>query len=82
MRTSLPAIAAALLAAAPCAAQFLVAPTSITFAGTAVEFFATEANLINATGLTSTPTLANYTTITHGAAGGAKAAAKHAGKGR
>ena len=71
--TGFAALAAALLAAVPCAAQFLVAPTSITFAGTAVEFFATEDNLINATGLTGTPTLANYTSITHGAAGGGNA---------
>lgn len=73
MRTSFPLLAAALLSAGPCAAQFLVAPTSITFAGTAVEFFATEANLINGTGLSVTPTLANYTTVTHGSAGAGNA---------
>lgn len=71
--TGLAALAAALLSAAPCSAQFLVAPTSITFAGTGVEFFATEANLTNETGLSGSPTLANYTTITHAAAGAGNA---------
>lgn len=71
--SGLAGLAAALISAGPCAAQFLVAPTSITFGGTAVEFFATEANLINGTGLSGTPTLANYTTITHGAAGSGNA---------
>lgn len=71
--TGLAAFTAALMSAAPCSAQFLVAPTSINYTGTGVEFFATEANLINGTGLTGSPTLANYTTITHDAAGAGNA---------
>jgi hypothetical protein len=69
----LAALAAALGSAAPCSAQFIVAPDSITFTGTAVEFFATEANLINGTGLSGSLTFDNYTTITHAAAGAGNA---------
>lgn len=49
-------------------AAAIVTPTGISYTGTGVEFFATEANLINGAGLSGTPTLANYGTITHGAA--------------
>lgn len=69
----LAALAAALGSAAPCSAQFIVAPDSITFTGTAVEFFATEANLINGTGLSGSPTIEDYTTITHATAGAGNA---------
>jgi hypothetical protein len=69
----LAALAAALGSAAPCSAQFIVAPDSITFTGTAVEFFATEANLINGTGLSGSLTFDNYTTITHDPAGAGNA---------
>lgn len=54
-------------------AASIVTPTGITFTGTAVEFFATESNLINGSGLSGTPTFANYTTITHGVADAANA---------
>lgn len=50
------------------AATALITPTAVNFTGTAVEFFATETNLINSAGLSATPTFANYTTITHAAA--------------
>lgn len=49
-------------------AASLVTPTGISYTGTGVEFFATEANLINGAGLSGTPTLANYGSITHGIA--------------
>jgi hypothetical protein len=46
----------------------LITPTTIAFTGTAIEFYPTEANLINGSGLTGTPTELNYTTITHAVA--------------
>jgi hypothetical protein len=49
-------------------AASIVTPSGISHTGTAVEFFTTEANLINGNGLSGTPTLANYGTITHGPA--------------
>lgn len=45
--------------------QSLVVPISITHTGTAAEFFDTEDNLINDTGLSAPPTIADYQTITH-----------------
>jgi hypothetical protein len=53
--------------------QSLLAPSTIAHTGTAVEFFANEANLINGTGLSATPVIANYPTITHASAAAANA---------
>jgi hypothetical protein len=49
-------------------AATLITPSAISYTGTGVEFFSTEANLINSNGLSGTATLANYGTITHDAA--------------
>ena len=40
------------------------------FAGTAAEFFSNETRLIDGSGLSGTPTIDNYVSITHGAADG------------
>jgi hypothetical protein len=67
------AVIAVALATSSTRAQTLVTPTGITFAGTAVEFFTDETNLINGSGLSAVPAISDYTTVTHAAAGAANA---------
>ncbi len=67
------AILALAMASSRADGQSLVTPASITFTGTAVEFFTDENTLINGAGLSGAPTISDYTTITHAAAGGGNA---------
>lgn len=64
-RLALAAGIAALAMQVSTASAALITPTSISSAGTAVEFFTDETNLINGSGLSGTLTFANYSTITH-----------------
>lgn len=59
---------ATLLSAGGAGAAVLVNPSGVVFAGTAAEFFSNETRLIDASGLSGTPTIDNYVSITHGAA--------------
>ncbi len=58
--------------AASAQAQLLLTPTGETNVSGVSEFF-NAANMVNDTGLSGAATIANYTTITHSAAGGANA---------
>ncbi len=55
----------ALLVCASVANAVLVTPSSVTFTGTAVEFYDDETHIIDESGLSESPTLANLPQITH-----------------
>lgn len=68
MRKILVAVLFSMSVATSAYGQVLVTPTSINFTGTASEFFPTESNLINASGITGTMDFANYASATHAGA--------------
>ena len=73
LKTTGAAIALSLGLGAAANAAVVVGMNSITYTGTGVEFFTDENHLIDGTGLSAAPTVANIGTITHGSAGSGNA---------